>query len=225
MLEKIGDNIWSHNMRVRFGGIPLWHRMTAIRLDDGSVVLHSPAKLSPELRDGINQLGPVSSIVAPSWWHDMYLQEYLATWPEAGFYAASALIKWHRQWPSALPLGVDGVQTWDGQIDQAPIKGIGLFLDEVALFHRASRSLIVADMLFNVSHEDARITQVLAPIVIGRGCCFARMYRPFVFDKKLFRTSIQAILDWDFDQIVVGHGEIVRSAGKAAFRRAFAWIL
>jgi hypothetical protein len=32
MFRFRGDNIWDHEMPIRFGGILLWHRMTVIRL-------------------------------------------------------------------------------------------------------------------------------------------------------------------------------------------------
>jgi len=35
MFRSRAVNIWDHEMPVRFGGIPLWHRMTVIRLNDG----------------------------------------------------------------------------------------------------------------------------------------------------------------------------------------------
>jgi hypothetical protein len=39
------------------------------------------------------------------------------------------------------------------------------------------------------------------------------------------RRSIERILDWDFDQIVVGHGAVVKNKGKEVFRDAFQWLL
>ena len=31
--------------------------------------------------------------------------------------------------------------------------------------------------------------------------------------------------DWDFDQIIVGHGTVVENNGKEVFRTAFRWFL
>ncbi len=44
---------------------------------------------------------------------------------------------------------------WTDEIDQVHVRGIGLFLDEIVFYHRRSRSLIVADLLFNLSEKDA----------------------------------------------------------------------
>jgi hypothetical protein len=39
------------------------------------------------------------------------------------------------------------------------------------------------------------------------------------------RTAVKRILDWDFDQIIVGHGTVVENKGKEVFRTAFRWLL
>jgi hypothetical protein len=36
------------------------------------------------------------------------------------------------------------------------------------------------------------------------------------------RAALERILDWDFDQIIVGHGAV---NGKEVFRAAFRWLL
>ncbi len=43
----------------------------------------------------------------------------------------------------------------------------------------------------------------------------------FVRDRKAFETSIREVLEWDFDRIVMSHGEIVHRDGKAMMREAF----
>ena len=38
------------------------------------------------------------------------------------------------------------------------------------------------------------------------------------------KASIQQVLEWDFDRIIVGHGEVVETGGKEALRQAYAWL-
>lgn len=115
---------------------------------------------------------------------------------------------------------------WAGDLEQHQVEGIGLFLDEVVFYHRFSRSVIVADLLFNISQNDARVTRALARAVIGPypGCRVARLYRPFILNRSRFRASIERIFEWDFNQIVVGHGDVVQAGGKDVFRDAFRWL-
>ncbi len=39
------------------------------------------------------------------------------------------------------------------------------------------------------------------------------------------KTSIEIMLLWEFDRIIVGHGDIVNSSGKDALRNAYASLL
>ncbi len=201
--------------------------MSVIALAGGGIVLHSPTRIDPELRAEICRLGPVVAIIAPSWWHDLYLKESLAAFPSARLYVAQTLAKWRPSLRSMHVLNAATPAIWQDDLEQERIEGIGLFLDETVFCHRASRSLLVADLLFNFGENDAWLTRVLASVVIGPcpGCRFARMYRPFILNRRLFRKSIERVLRWDFQQIVVGHGVVVSDDGKRAFQAAFRWLL
>ena len=48
-------------------------------------------------------------------------------------------------------------------------------------------------------------------------------FRLAVRDKPAARASVERILDWDFDRLIVGHGDIVETGGEEAFRRAWEW--
>jgi hypothetical protein len=227
MFRSLGANIWDYEIPIRFGGIPLWHRMTVIRLINGGLVVHSPTRLDSAPQEEFQKLGPIVAIIAPTWWHDLYLREYLSAYPEARLYGAPTLVRWNRSLPF-IEL-VDGLPPaiWTGEMDQVHAQGIGLFLDEIVFYHRRSRSLIVADLLFNLSEKDAWITRTLGSVVIGPvpGGRFARLYRLAVYDRQRLRMAIERILDWDFDQIIVGHGAVIENNGKEVFRAAFRWLL
>jgi hypothetical protein len=226
MFRSLGANIWDHEIPIRFGGIPLWHRMTVIRLTNGGLLVHSPTRLDLASQEQFQKLGPIVAIVAPSWWHDLYLREYLDAFPDARLYGAPTLLRWNRSLPSAEVLGDSEPSLWTGEMDQVHVQGIGLFLDEIVFYHRHSRSLIVADLLFNLSSKDAWITRTMGSLVIGPfpGCRFARLYRPAVTDRRRMRRALERILNWDFEQIIVGHGAVVESNGKEVFRTAFRWL-
>src|SRR5438132_8015010 len=75
MFRFRGVNIWDHEMPIRFGGIPLWHRMTVIRLMNGGLVVHSPTRLDLTTQEEFQKLGPIVAIIAPSWWHGSLFAE------------------------------------------------------------------------------------------------------------------------------------------------------
>jgi hypothetical protein len=138
-------------MPIRFGGIPLWHRMTVIRLTNGGLVVHSPTRLDLASEEEFQKLGPIVALLAPSWWHDLYLRDYLSAYPDARLNGAPTLVRWNQSLSFAEVLDDSAPPLWTDEIDQIHVLGIGLFLDEIVFYHRHSRSLIVADLLFNLS--------------------------------------------------------------------------
>jgi len=53
----------------------------------------------------------------------------------------------------------------------------------------------------------------------------SRMFRLFLRDRQAARQSLERILAWDFDRVIVSHGDIVETGGGNQFRQAFAWLL
>jgi hypothetical protein len=54
-------------------------------------------------------------------------------------------------------------------------------------------------------------------------CVTCVISRPIVDSPT--RLDLASQDDWDFDQIIVGHGAIVENNGKEVFRTAFRWLL
>jgi hypothetical protein len=51
------------------------------------------------------------------------------------------------------------------------------------------------------------------------------MLRALVRDRPALRASVERILQWDFDRVVVTHGDVLEHGGKDALRAGFAWLL
>ena len=56
--------------------------------------------------------------------------------------------------------------------------------------------------------------------------CFGRLgttrvLRNTFHDRDAVLASVKDVLAWDFDRIIVGHGDIVESGGKEALARAY----
>ncbi len=47
----------------------------------------------------------------------------------------------------------------------------------------------------------------------------------FLSDRKAARRFLAPVLAWEFEQVIVNHGEIRRKAGKPLFKHAFAEFL
>jgi hypothetical protein len=51
-----------------------------------------------------------------------------------------------------------------------------------------------------------------------------RIVRAFVRDRAAARRSLERILAWDFDRVIVSHGDVLETGGRAALERGFAWL-
>jgi hypothetical protein len=65
--------------------------MTVIRCSDGLLVVHSPCHPSAELIEQIAGIGHVAHIIAPNWFHDLYLAAYRRLYPRATFWGPTVL--------------------------------------------------------------------------------------------------------------------------------------
>jgi hypothetical protein len=208
-------------------------RMTVIKLGSGGLFLHSPTKLDEETRRALYALGEVRAVIAPSRAHHMFVGDYIRTWPDAKLYGPPGLVgdipDFRARIGARRDLKLDGVlgdepqSEWAGEIDQHLFKGATV-LNEVVFFHRATRSAIFTDLVFNVpaDFQDARIFYT---IVGGRGHFGPhRLIRLAIRDRKAARESVAKILAWDFDRVIVTHGDVLESGGHAKFAQAFSYL-
>jgi hypothetical protein len=93
--------------------------------------------------------------------------------------------------------------------------------NEVVFFHKPSRTLYTADLVFNIE-EPRGLLSPLAFRAMGiyKRFAVARMWKHWLEDEAAFRASIDRIFAWDFDRIVMAHGAIVPTGGRALLEAA-----
>jgi len=50
----------------------------------------------------------------------------------------------------------------------------------------------------------------------------SRMFRLMIRDRATFAESIRQMMQWDFDRIIVAHGEMIETNAKATLAKALA---
>lgn len=226
MLTALHPDLHIHSVPYRVFGIRINRQLVVIREPAGGLWVHSPIPWTPELRHAVWQLGEVADVVGPNRFHDECLREFQSEYPHADFHAAPGLASDRRDIRFVSePLGNLAPLEWRGAIDQHLIAGMPR-MNEVVFFHRASRTLILADLAFNFGPGTHWFTAFLMRL---NGCWnrFApsRFCRSQMKDRAAVRASLEHILSWDFDRILVGHGRNIETNGKQAFREAFAFLL
>jgi hypothetical protein len=93
------------------------------------------------------------------------------------------------------------------------------------MFHRASRSLICADAVHNVGAEKPFSSRIFYGLLGGWGGFKTNRFDRLVTrDRAAARESLQKVLAWDFERVVMSHGVVLERGGHAALRRAYAWL-
>ena len=224
MLAPLAENLWEINRPLKAPGLRIDHRMTVVRLSTGELLIHSPVELDEPLVTALAALGPVRYFIAPSTFHDMYWPAWFSRYPRATFWGAPGLRETHPELPFHEVL-IPGQQTpWQTELPKLFIAGMPR-LNEYVFYHPATRSLIVADLVFNLSADQGLLGKLIlkANASYGKVAC-SRLFRAFIKDRKAFRQSVEEVLSWDFERVIVGHGENVMQDGKQVLRQAFRWL-
>ena len=118
MAREIGDEIWVFDRPLSLFGLKIGARMTVIRLEDGSLFLHSPVEIDAETRAELDELGSVRYVIAPNKVHHFFIGAYREAYPEAQLIAAPGLPEKRKDIAFDQALGPEPPAARAGQIDQ-----------------------------------------------------------------------------------------------------------
>lgn len=224
MLRRLADDVWVTERPQRFFGLPVGARMTVIRLSGGRLLLHSPLPLDTALRTELDALGHVAYAVAPNRLHHLYAGDVARAYPDARLWVAPGLPEKRPDLVHAGVLGDEAPVEWRGELEQAFFRGRP-YENEVAFFHPATRTLILCDLAFNFGPRDAWPTRVLMSLLRSYGKLGPSKLDPLLIrDRALARASLERILAWDFDRVIVAHGDVQETGGYALMRDGYAWL-
>ncbi|MDH4275439.1 MAG: DUF4336 domain-containing protein [Gammaproteobacteria bacterium] len=219
-MRQVDEGLWVCEKSFSLLGVDIGNRMTLIDVADGRLFIHSPISLDGSVRDAVRRLGVVSWIVTPNRCHGMYVGDWLSAFPGARYFAApGARIKVQGY---AEPLAECHSFQWGQHVQVVAVNGVPK-LNEYAFFHRPSRTLLLTDLAFNLPKNTGWWPQMMLRANNSFGTFGpSRMLRGMVEDAEQFRASLEKILDWDFDRIVMSHGAMVMKDGKSLMTNAFA---
>jgi len=223
-LCQLAPDLWIAERPQRFYGLEVGTRMTVMRLVDGSLLLHSPVRLEPRLCAELDAIGRVRFVVAPNRVHHLYAGRVVDAYPDARLWVAPGLERKRPDLVYAAVLGDDAPREWAGQVDQVFFRGRP-YESEVVFFHRPSRTLILCALAFNFGPRAARPTRWLMRLLRSYGRFGPSTLDPWLIrDRSAARASLERILAWDFDRVVVAHGDVLEHGGHEAFRHGYRWL-
>jgi Domain of unknown function (DUF4336) len=227
-LQKFAENISIvDGPPVHAIGVPLPTRMIVVKLADGSLWVNSPVSVPPEVLDRIAALGPLRYLVAPTKLHVWRLEEWHALFPNAELWMPPQIPNEFKRLPCAGILADSPPHGWADDLDQLVFKG-NFFVQEVFFFHKRSRTVILADFIQN--HPIATDKPILnalwklADVAYPHGGVPCDIRLSFT-NRNLARRSLERLLSWDFDKLIIAHGVCVEKDAKPFVEGAFQWLV
>lgn len=234
-IEELAEGVVGFVGPVRPGpGAHMDTRSVALALPGGEVMVWSPLDFDEEAAHRIDALGQVRHLVAPNLLHHLYLDRAQVRWPGATAWGPKGLAD---KRPSlvvdrllddrrashekrAAAAEAEDVDDWPEDVLALAIDGMPS-LREWVLLHRSSRTLLVADLVFHRPTAHNSFTRLFFRLA-GTYERFAqsRLFLSFVRDRPAYRQSLHAVLELDFDRLVMAHGEVVERDAVARLAAA-----
>lgn len=224
-LRRWCEGIWIGEAPLRFYGLPLGTRITIVRLPDGGLWIHSPVEITPALGAEIRSLGTVRHVVSPNKLHHLHLASAKQAFPAAKLHAPPGLRAKRTDLAFDGELGSEPHADWAEALDQLVIEGSRV-MQEVVFLHRASRTLIVADLCEHFGPGSPWLVRMLARIAFMYGRpCMPPDWRLTFRDRVATRRSFSRLLAWDFERVILAHGGLLEAGARRIFEREYAWAL
>jgi hypothetical protein len=191
--------------------------------------IHSPVAPEADLLRQIAALGPVRFLIAPNNLHYWWMPDWKQHFPQAEVFAAPGTARFaKRPLPPHRILQGSAPPEWSGAIDQVLVAGD--LLSEADFFHRASRSLVLTDLIENF--EPRRVRSVWLRLLIRLGGAAdpdgktpRDLQWSFLRRRDELRAAVRQMIAWHPEVVIVAHGRWYAGNGEAELRRAFRWIL
>jgi hypothetical protein len=223
MLTPFGENVWTAEQPLKFAGAQVGARMTVVKLAGNQLLLHSAIRPTDELRAEVDRLGRVSLLLAPNKYHHLWVKDWLDAYPDAKAWAAPGLPKKRKDVTFAGVVD-DSAGPWAPEVEHVRWRGAPL-MNEVVLFHRSSRTLVCCDLVHNLGPDRTGFTKFVFSLLGGYGGVKTNLLDKLANrDRPASRASLERVLAWDFDRLIMSHGTPVASGGHAAIEQAYAWL-
>ena len=207
-MKQISENIfYADSVLKRFPTV-FNIRMVVVKLPSGGLWLHSPILIDESLQAELSGIGNVDHIIAPNCFHHMFAKQAKELYPDAVLWASPGLPTKRND------IEFDAVITekeadWDETIGYEYVGGMR-WINETVFLHKPSRTLICSDFVFNIKEEKNLFMKLLWKLS-GTYKKFgqSREWRWMISNAFDNVDSVNRVLKWEFDRIVMAHGEII----------------
>ena len=202
-------------------------RMTVMQLGEGALAVHCAMNMPAAEMQRLDDLGRVDYIIAPNPAHASEAPLYARRYPEARVLVPAGMVRRQSRLMAIHGSIEDG---WPHELDNSlqAVSIQGLRIPESAYLHVASRTLVVTDLVMNFGQDHFRgLMKMLMRCngIIDRFGPSHLLRYGLIRDRNKLRRSLEQIMAWDFDVVVMNHGGVLARDGKQRMAEAYAFLL
>lgn len=215
-LTRLGDGVWSADRELLLpAAVPLPVRMVVIADTRGRLLCYSPVRMDDGTVEALAGLGTVDLLAVPNRFHTGFVDDARRAYPDARVVGPARV-------SAAGPLDeLAGDGSLDGFADYHVLAGSAGF-SELALYHDRSETLVLCDLMINVSAAGRRLAWALRLAGAWGGPRRPAAQRMLYARRG---AALTAFYHWamarPFRQICVAHGGVVRERAREVFYRLF----
>ena len=213
----LGDNVFLQKHPLSIVGCQFGRNTTVIRLATGKLLIHSTAYFSEEDVRAIHELGEPAWLLEATLYHDTLAQQGRSAFPDIPYLVPRGFP--HADTLGALELHPENVpEEWADELKFIPIHGAPK-LSESAIYHGPSKTLILADLIFNLPPTTKGWTRFFLRVMSGIKTYpgMSRLLKFCVKDRQAFSESLRHLGSLDFKRIIVAHGDPIEKDAKTTF--------
>ncbi|KFY05019.1 hypothetical protein O988_00342 [Pseudogymnoascus sp. VKM F-3808] len=230
--------------RVKAGG-----RATIFRLASGNLAVMSPVALTAPVRTKLATMGTIGYIIALNMGHHLHISAWAEAFPKAKVIGVDGLPEKRENDPATKGTNFSHVFTtnnkntgiaddFDKEFSYEYIDGLPN--KDVVFLHKPTKTLVQADILFNLpaSEQYEKVPSGVKTGVLGRWVASAYSAQgSMVWQKRALwygagskgrqsvADSMKRVLDWDFERIIPCHGDVIETDAKSRLAQVTEWFI
>ncbi|MGB1465056.1 MAG: DUF4336 domain-containing protein [Alcanivorax nanhaiticus] len=223
-LQSLADAVWHVSVPHTFVGLHVGTRMTVVKLSSGGLLLHSPIPVDDALAAELAGLGEVKHIVCPNLFHHVFAAEVKARYPQALLHGPAKLAKKRKDLSFDAMLSETPHPDWGSDFELVFIEGS--MLNETVFYHRATHTLIAADLIENFHQCDHGFTRwYLKMGGLWQKPGWHPILRLVYLNRRKARASVTRILDWPVENLSLAHGDVITGHARNQLYLGLKWLL
>lgn len=173
-------------------------------------------------------LGPIRYLVSPNSLHYWWIPDWKARLPGTSVLAVPGVKERAKRRLVVDILLVGHKSPWPNEVDVLMVRCPAI--TEAVLFHQATRTLILTDLIENFEPKRVRnwfyrLLVKFGGVTDPDGKTPIDIQLSFFRRRKSLRLAVQRMIAWSPERVIISHGRWYEANGVEELKRAFRWIL